>query len=86
MWDIMNNQIGKTKFMTDNTEIKDGSKLMMNPQSIAHKFNAHFIDTINELKIRTKFSNVDQGSWNYNPNSFYLAPITEYELVNTIKN
>jgi hypothetical protein len=29
--------------------------------------------------------NVDQVSWNYNPNSFYLVPVTEYELVNTIR-
>jgi hypothetical protein len=85
MWDIINNEIGNTEFMIDNIEIKDGSNLMMNPQSIADKFNAHFIDIINELKIRTELCNVDQGSWNYNTNSFYLAPITEYALVNTIR-
>jgi hypothetical protein len=28
--------------------------------------------------------NVDQSSWNLNPKSFYLAPITEYILVNPI--
>jgi hypothetical protein len=66
-------------------EIKDGSNLMMNPQSIADKFNSHFIDIIHELKTRTKSFNVDHGSWNHNPNSFYLAPVTEYELVNTIR-
>jgi hypothetical protein len=27
---------------------------------------------------------VDQGSWNHNPNSLYSAPITDYELMNTI--
>jgi hypothetical protein len=69
----------------DNIVMKDGSNLMMNSQSIAGKFNAHFIDIIDELKFRTKLYNVERSSWNLNPNSFWLVPITEYELVNTIR-
>jgi hypothetical protein len=85
MWGIINNEIGNTKFITDNIQIKDGSNILMNPQSIADKCNAHFIDIIVELKLRTKLYNVDQGSWNHNPNSFFLTPLTQYELVNTIR-
>jgi hypothetical protein len=77
--DIINNEIGNTKFM------KDGSIFMMNPQSIADKCNAHFIDINDELKLRAKLYNVDQVQWIHNPNSFYFAPIIEYELVNTIR-
>jgi hypothetical protein len=61
MWDIINNEIGNTKFIMDNIEIRDDSNLMMNPQSISNKFNTHFIDIINELKLRTKLYNVDQA-------------------------
>jgi hypothetical protein len=53
----------------------------MNPLSTADKFNTHFIDIIDELKLRTKLYNGDQGSWNLNPNSLYLATITANELV-----
>jgi hypothetical protein len=69
----------------DNIEIKYGSNLLTNPQSIADKFNSHFIDIIVELKRRTKSPYFAQGSGNHNVNSFYLAPITEHEVENTKK-
>jgi hypothetical protein len=46
----------------DNIEIKYGSNLLTNPQSIANKFNSHFIDIIVELKRRTKLPDLAQGS------------------------
>jgi hypothetical protein len=43
MLDLINSEIGNTKFVMDNIVMKDGSNLMMNPQSVVDKFNAHFI-------------------------------------------
>jgi hypothetical protein len=85
MWNIINNEIGNTKITIDNIEIKYGLNLLTNPQSIADKFNSHFIDIIVELKLRTKAPNLTQGSRNHNVNSFSLAPITEHEAENAIK-
>jgi hypothetical protein len=59
MWNIINNEIGNTKNLMDNIEIKYGSDLLTNPQLIADKFNPHFIDIIAELKLRIKPSNLD---------------------------
>jgi hypothetical protein len=85
MWNIINNEIGNTKPTMDNIEIKYGSNLLTNPQSIADKFNSHFIDISVELKCRTNSPDLAQGSRNHNVNSFYLAPITEHKVENTIK-
>jgi hypothetical protein len=52
---------------------------------MADKFNSYFIDIIVELKHRFKLPKLDQGSCNYISNSFYLAPVTEYKIENTIK-
>jgi hypothetical protein len=38
-----------------------------------------------KLKLRTKSPDLAQGSYNHNVNSFYLAPITEHKVENTIK-
>jgi hypothetical protein len=59
MWNIINNEIGNTKNLMDNIEIKYGSDLLTNPQLIADKFNSYFIDIIAELKLRIKLSNQD---------------------------
>jgi hypothetical protein len=85
MWNIINNEIGNTKPTMDNIEIKYGLNVITNPQSIADKFNSHFTDIIVQLKLRTKSSDLAQGSRNHNVNSFYLAPITEHEVENTMK-
>jgi hypothetical protein len=85
MWNIINNKIGNTKPTMDNIEIKYGLNLLTNPQSITDKFYSHFIDIIVELKLRTKSPDLAQGSRNHNVNSFYLAPVTEHEVENTIK-
>jgi hypothetical protein len=45
---VINNEIGNTKNLMDNIEIKYGSDLT-NPQLIADKFNSHLIDIIAEL-------------------------------------
>jgi hypothetical protein len=85
MWNIINNEIGNTKNLMDNIEIKYGSDLPTNPQLIADKFNSHFIEIIVELKLRNKPSNLDHDLRNHNFNSIYLAPITEYEVECSIK-
>jgi hypothetical protein len=85
MWNIINNEIGNTEPTMDNIEIKYGLNLVINPQSIADKFNSHFIDIIVELKLRTKSPNSVQGLSNHNVSPFCLAPITEHEVKNTIK-
>jgi hypothetical protein len=79
------NEIGNKKPLKYNIEIKYGLNLVTSPQSIADKYNSNFIDIIVELKHRFKLAKLDQGSCNYNSNSFYLAPVTEYEIENTIK-
>jgi hypothetical protein len=38
-----------------------------------------------QLKHKFKLPKLHQGSCNYNSNSFYLAPVTEYEIENTKK-
>jgi hypothetical protein len=68
-----------------NTEIKYGLNLLTNPQSVTDKFNSHFINIILELKQRTKLPNLTQGLSNHNLNSLCLAPVTEYEIKNTIR-
>jgi hypothetical protein len=80
MWNKMNNEIGNTKNLMDNIEIKYGSDLLTNPQLIANKFNSHFIDITAKLKLRIKPSNLDHDLRNHNLNSIYLVPITEYEV------
>jgi hypothetical protein len=80
-----NNEIGNTKPTMDSIKIKYGLNLLTNPQSIADKFNSHFVDIIVELKLRTKSPDLAQGSHNHNVNSVYLVPITEHEVENTIK-
>jgi hypothetical protein len=85
MWNIINNEIGNTKNLMDNIEIKYGPDLLTNPQLIADKFNSHFIDIIAELKLWIKPSNLDYDLQNHNFNSIYLAPITDYEVECTIK-
>jgi hypothetical protein len=73
MWNLINNEIGNTKKLIDNIEIKHGSDLITNPQLISDKFSSFFIDTIVELKSRIKPSNPDYASRNYNFNSIYLS-------------
>jgi hypothetical protein len=85
IWDIINNELGNKNAIKDNIEIKYGLNLVTNLQSITHKFHSHFIDIIVELKHRFKLPKLDQGLCNYNSNSFYLAPVTEYKIENTIK-
>jgi hypothetical protein len=46
MWNIINNEIGNTKNLMDNTEIKYGPDLLTNPQLTADTFNSHFIEII----------------------------------------
>jgi hypothetical protein len=85
MWKLINNEMGNTKKLIDNTEMKHGSDLITNPQLISDKFNSFFMDTIAELKSRIKPSNPDYASLNYNFNSIYLSPITEHEVEGVIK-
>jgi hypothetical protein len=80
MWNIINNERNNTKHTVDNIEIKYGLNLLTNSQSIADKFNSHFIDIILELKQRTKLPNLSQGLSNHNLSSLYLAPVTEYKI------
>jgi hypothetical protein len=85
MWKLINNEMGNTKKLIYNIEIKRGSDLITNPQLISDKFNSFFIDTIVELKSRIKPSNPDYALPNYNFNSIYLSPITEHEVEGVIK-
>jgi hypothetical protein len=82
-WDIINKELGNNNFIKDNIEINNGLNLITNPQLIADKFNSHFIDIITELKCRTNSSKSVLGSCKYNPNSFYLVPVTDYEVEST---
>jgi hypothetical protein len=68
MWDIINNEIGNIKFTTDNIEIKDGSNLLMNPQSIADKFNSHFIHSfIHLFACQKSFTSSEEQDTDYCP-------------------
>jgi hypothetical protein len=84
-WNIINNEIGNTKNLMDNIEIKYGSDLPTSPQLVADKFNSHFIYIIAELKLRIKPSNLDHDLRSHNFNSIYLASVTEYEVECTIR-
>jgi hypothetical protein len=86
MWDIINKELGNKNVIKDNIEINNGLNLITNPQLITDKFNSHFIDIIREIKCRTNSSESVLGSCKCNPNSFCLAPVTDYEIENIIKN
>jgi hypothetical protein len=59
--------------------------VITNPLSIAERFNSYFIDIIMELKGNINKLSFDHGIVNYYPNSFYLVPVTDYEVEKTIK-
>jgi hypothetical protein len=44
--------MGRTRDVINNTEIKYGSDLTINPQDISDKFHSFFMDTAEKLKSR----------------------------------
>jgi hypothetical protein len=50
------------------------------------QFNSYFIDIIIELKGNINTRNLDHGIVNCYPNSFFLVPVTDYEVEKTIMN
>jgi hypothetical protein len=79
-WKLINNEMGNTKKLIDNIEIKHGLELITNSQVISDNFNYFFINTIVELKSSIKQSNPDYTSLNYNFNSSIFPPLQNIKL------
>jgi hypothetical protein len=70
-------------------ELKIGNNITSNPIEINEKLNMYFTNTVAELKHQ----NINKRSYNNSrkdikqcPNSIFISPVTEEEVVSTAKN
>jgi hypothetical protein len=70
-------------------ELKIGNNIISNPTEITEKLNMYFTNTVAELEHQ----NINKESYNNSrkeiqhcPNSIFICPVTEEEVVSTAKN
>ncbi|PNF29254.1 hypothetical protein B7P43_G10478, partial [Cryptotermes secundus] len=84
MWQIINKQMGNAGRANHDIWLQNNSKKIIHPQKVANTLNSYFIDKVEELVEETRNRNnnrLPQLLVDRNPNSMYLFPISEDEIV-----
>jgi len=89
VWQLINRIIGKTQEDDYKLELKIGNNTISNPMEITEKLNMYFTNIVAELVKQ----NINNGSYNnprqeikHCPNSIFISPVTEEEMVSLTKN
>jgi hypothetical protein len=89
MWQVIDREIGKSQEDDYNLEFKIGNNTTLNPMEITELLNMNFTNTVAELVKQ----NSNKGSYNnlhkkikYCPNSIFIPPVTEQEVVSLAKS
>jgi len=70
-------------------ELKIGNKIITNPMKITEKLNMYFVNTVAELvkqDINNASYNNSRQETKHCPNSIFISPVTEEEVVSLAKN
>jgi len=88
MWQLISREIGKTQD-DYKVELKVGNDIISNPMVITEKLNMYFMNIMAELVKQ----NINKGSYNNSrhkikhcPNSIFISPLIEEEVVSLAKN
>jgi len=89
MWQLTNREISTTQEDENNLELMTGNNIVSNPIEIAEKLNMYFTNTVAELVQQ----NINKGRYNNSrqeinhcPNSIFISPVTEDEVVSLAKH
>jgi len=87
MWHLINKEIGKTHENDYKLELRIGNKITSCPTEITENLNKHFISTVEELiKQNNNINNYSNLDINYCPQTVFINPVTEGEVVKLAKN
>lgn len=87
-WALINRQNGKENFNKNGVSyIINNNNKIDKPQQIADAFNNYFINLTNENCINRNSKDIlNYNNIKINPNSIYLTPVTETDVIKTICN
>jgi hypothetical protein len=87
MWQLINKNMGNASMAYQDIWLQKNSKKIIHPQKVANILNSYFIDKVEELVEKTRNKNNNRSPQlliDRNPNSMYLFPISEEEIVSVV--
>jgi hypothetical protein len=89
MWQLINRETGKAQEGDHNLEFKIGNNIISDPKEITELLNMNFRNTV----AKAVKQNINKGSYNnlhqeikHCPNSIFIPPLTEKEVVSIAKS
>jgi len=89
IWQLINREISMTQEDDNKLELKRGNNIDPNPIESAEKLNMYFMYTVAEMvqqNINKESYNNSRKEMNHCPNSIFISPVTEENVVNLAKN
>ena len=88
MWNLINKELGKDKHNFKNTQLVKNDVIITDTKEVANMFNEYYTSGAqNILQNKLPIINSDKTNLSSNQcNSMFLAPGTESERMNIIKN
>ena len=86
MWQLINREIGKAPENEEKVELRIGNKLISNPTEITDRLNTYFESTVEELVKQKSNGNVCNLKIKHCPNSIFIYPVTEEEVISLTKS
>jgi protease II len=79
-WQIINKEMRNSRQKVGNTELRNNTEIITNPQQISEKFNSFFIESVQSLRMSNNLTwslKPPSQNTNYFHASMFISPVTE---------